>query len=1163
MSEPLLKTRRFLPLFVTQTLGAFNDNLFKNALAVLALFKAAQGGPEIVAMASGIFIAPYLIFSATAGQIADRGEKSRLIRLTKIWEVLLMLAATAGFLTGSLPGLLAVLFGLGVQATFFSPLKYAILPAHLAEHELIAGNGLIEAGTFVGILIGTILGGALILLDSGLQIVSALGLIMALAGLVAAWRIPEAAPEQPGLKADWNLIAATWGVMKQARRNKPVWQALLALSWFWTLGAILIAQFPVIGKDVIQGGSGVVTLLLTMFALGIGFGSVLCARVLKGEVTVRYVPFAALGISIFAWDFAAQCPSLALHAASFPPDGRMTALLGTFVLWRVLVDLVLLAVCGGLFSVPLYATIQERSSPGTRSRMIGANNIANALLIVVGSLIMTAMVRAGMSAPRIIAISAWANLLAVLWMVRIWPRETIRGVLRLYFELGHKVRLHGLENLEGLGERVIYIVNHLSYIDGVLLAICMPEAVPITFVSNVFVARKWWIKYPYRLVDMLLVDPMSAMAVRPMIQAVREGKHLMIFPEGRISRTGALMKIYSGTGMLADKTEAQIVPIHIDGPQWTPLGWLKGLVRLRWFTPFTVAIGKPVRLASPEAQYGRKRREALGRQVQAIMEQSNYAARDIDRPMFRALLDATRIFGRDRIACNDITYNPVSYGRLILGAAVLGRKLAKLTQRTLAAPFAPPPEGMDPGLYAEINRAVRVGVMLPNASGALVTLMALQAFGRVPAMLNVSAGSEAMLDACRAARAKHVVTSRAFIAKAKLEAAVERMERHVTFIWLEDVRAGLTLADKLRGKWDSRFPYRLPGAATRPDVPAAMLFTSGTTGAPKAILLSHRNILANWAQASAVVDFHPGDRVLNAMPMFHSFGLTGGTLLPLLIGACIFFYPSPLHYRMVPEAIYDFDSTIVFGTDTFLNGWARYANDYDFHTVRLVFAGAEKLREATRALYFDRFGIRVMEAYGATETAPALCISSLTNYRRGSVGRVLPGIEARLEKVEDVDGSELWVRGPNVMIGYVHPEAPDVIETPPGGWYDTGDVVTMDAEGFVRIVGRIKRFAKPGGERISLDGCEELVQACWPKTHHAVVAVPDPRKGEALVLVTTQPDATPRTLLDFARARGIGEIMVPRQIRVVDKLPLLGSGKIAYPAIDAMLAEDEARKVAE
>ena len=1158
MLPDLLRARRFLPLFITQTLGALNDNLFKNALAVLALFKASEGGPEIVALASGIFIAPYLLFSATAGQLADRGEKSRLIRFTKIWEVLLMAGAAAGFFTGSLPALLAVLFGLGVQATFFSPLKYAILPAHLGEGELVAGNGLIEAGTFFGILTGTILGGGLILLDGGEEIVSALGLIVAISGLAAAWLVPAAAPEQPELRMDWNIATATWRVMAQARRNRPVWLALLALSWFWTLGAILLSQFPVIGKDVIGGGSAVVTLLLAMFVIGIGFGSVICARVLKGEVTPRYVPFAALGLSIFAWDFAAICPSLAGHG------GDLAALLGTFAMWRALADLALLAACGGLFSVPLYALIQEQSAPGTRSRMIGANNIANAALIVVGALVTTALVRAGVSAPRIIALTAWVNLLAVCWMVAVWPRETARGFTRLYFELVHRVKVRGLENLDGLGDQVIYAVNHLSYLDGILVAACLPGASSITFVSNIFIARHWWVKLAFKLADVLLVDPMSAYSMRTMIAAVKDGRRLMIFPEGRISRTGSLMKVYAGTGMLADKTNAQIVPIHIDGPQWTPLGWLKGLVRLRLFVPFTVTINKPVRLHGPEGLFGRPRRELLGQQVQRVMEQSSFNSRDINRSLFRAVLDAKAIFGAKRIAANDITYTPLSYGRLILGSAVLGRKLAGLTEQTLAAPFAAPPEGMDPALYAEINRAVRVAVMLPNASGALVTMMALQAFGRVPALLNVSAGSESMLDACRAARARYVVSSRNFITKAKLEAVVERMKGHVSFIWLEDVRESLGLAEKLRGKWDSWFPHRLPGANTRPDVPAVMLFTSGTTGSPKAILLSHRNILANWAQVISVVDFNPGDRVLNAMPMFHSFGLTGGTLLPLLIGARIFFYPSPLHYRMVPEAIYDFDTTIVFGTDTFLNGWARYAHVYDFHSVRLVFAGAEKLRDSTRKLYFERFGVRVMEAYGATETSPALAASSITNYRTGSVGRLLPGIESRLEPVEGVEGGSLVVRGPNVMIGSVEAAHPDVIHAPEDGWYDTGDIVTLDDDGFMRIVGRLKRFAKPGGERISLDGCEELAAACWPKGQHAVVALPDERKGEVLVLVTTQQDATVRALLEFARGRGLSEIMVPRQLRLVVKLPLLGSGKINYPGVTRLLVEgSETRAPAE
>ena len=1160
MVPALLKTRRFLPLFLTQSLGALNDNLFKNALAVLALFKLAEGGPALVALAGGIFILPYVLFSATAGQIADRGDKARLIRLTKLFELGLMGLSAVGFLTGSMPALIVVLFGLGCQATFFSPLKYGVLPTYLAESELIAGNGLIEAGTFLGILTGTILGGAFILAGAGAEIVSALGILFAVIGLATAWLVPPAPSSQPDLKIDWNIAAETIRVVKVARASRPIWQATLALSWFWTLGAVLVSQFPVISKDVLDGGSLLVTALLTMFALGIGAGSVMCAGLLKGEVTQRYVPFAALGISVFAYDFASTCPALAHQLAGISlgdETARLWAMLSTFRMWRALIDLALLAMCGGLFSVPLYALIQERSDPAQRSRMIGANNIVNAVGMVAGAAVTAGLATAGMSSPRIIEIVAVLNLLVVGWMVRIWPQDTLRALCRMYFEIFHRIRVTGLENLRGLEGPVIYAVNHLSFVDGILVASAMPGGTPMSFVVNSHIAQKWWAKFVLGAVDTLLVDPGSAYSVREMIAAVEQGRRLVIFPEGRITRTGALMKVYSGSGMVADKTGAQIVSIRIDGPQYSPFGKLARMLPTRWFPRYTVDIYPAKRLSVPEGLTGRPRREILGQALQTMMQKAEYQSRDTGRTLFRAVLDARRDFGGKRIIAEDIAYKPLTYNALVLGAAILGRRLAALTAGAVAAPAAPPPDGMDPALYGEINAGIRVGVMLPNATAALVTLLGLSAFRRVPAMLNFSAGPESMIDACRAARTKTVISSRAFIAKGKLEAAVAQMERHVRFIWLEDVRAGLGLAAKLRGLLDRVFARTLPGARSNPDTVMAILFTSGTTGTPKAVLLSHRNILANGAQLAAVVDFMPSDRVVNAMPMFHSFGLTGGTLLPLLIGAYTFYYPSPLHFRIVPEAIYDADASIIFGTDTFLNGWARFAHEYDFHTVRYAFAGAEKVREPTRKLFSDRFGVRILEAYGATETAPALAINTAMHNRPGSVGRLLPGIETRLVPVEgsDAEGGVLHVRAPNVMIGTVSAEDPDTIQAPEGGWYDTGDVATIDADGYLSIVGRTKRFAKPGGERISMDGCEALASSLWPQAAHAVVAVPDPRKGEALVLVTTQPNATARELLAFARKRGLGEIMVPRIVVEVAKLPLLGSGKTNYPAIQKLIPE--------
>ena len=420
-------------------------------------------------------------------------------------------------------------------------------------------------------------------------------------------------------------------------------------------------------------------------------------------------------------------------------------------------------------------------------------------------------------------------------------------------------------------------------------------------------------------------------------------------------------------------------------------------------------------------------------------------------------------------------------------------------------------------------------------------------------MLNHSAGADAMLAACRAARVRTVITSRTFIEKAKLERVIAAMEGTVKFVWLEDVRAGLGLLAKLRGKIDTWRARALPGANADPAGPAVVLFTSGSEGRPKGVVLSHVNMLANCAQLSAVIDFHGGDIVFNAMPMFHSFGLTGGTVLPLVSGVRMFQYPSPLHYRIVPGLIYDTDATICFGTDTFLAGWARYAHPYDFYAMRYIFAGAEKVREETKRLFADRFGVRILEGYGATETAPALAINTAMHCKAGTVGRLLPGIEARIEPVAGIDnGGRLHVRGPNVMLGYLRESAPGVLEPPEGGEYDTGDIVSVDPLKFVAILARAKRFAKIAGEMVSMTAAETLVASLWPDSRHAVVAIPDARKGEQLLLVTDRRDADPAELLRHARAQGIGEIMVPRNFMHVSEIPLLATGKIDYPAVQAL-----------
>jgi acyl-[acyl-carrier-protein]-phospholipid O-acyltransferase/long-chain-fatty-acid--[acyl-carrier-protein] ligase len=478
---------------------------------------------------------------------------------------------------------------------------------------------------------------------------------------------------------------------------------------------------------------------------------------------------------------------------------------------------------------------------------------------------------------------------------------------------------------------------------------------------------------------------------------------------------------------------------------------------------------------------------------------------------------------------------PLTYNQLLVRAQLLGGLIATQT-----------------------GRGEVVGVMLPNAIACVATLFALQAYGRVPAMLNYTLGEKSLLASCQAALIRRIYTSERFVVAAKLEHLVAKLREVATVVYLEDLREKITPWLKVKSAAASRVAsllYRRKRVV--PDEPAIVLFTSGSEGLPKGVVLSHSNVLANREQTAARVDFSSQDVILNALPMFHSFGLTVGTLLPLLSGMRTFFYPSPLHYRIVPEMAYDVNATIMFGTNTFLAGYARFAHPYDFYSVRYVFAGAEKLKDETRRTWTDKFGVQVFEGYGTTEASPGLATNTPIDTRVGTVGRFLPGIEYALDPVPGVEGGRLSVRGPNIMLGYFKHDKPGVIQPPATergpGWYDTGDIVTIDADGFITIQGRAKRFAKIGGEMISLTAVEELATRTWPEAQHACVSLPDFQKGEQLILVTTREGAQRAELSARARADGMSELHVPKRILPVEKIPLLGSGKADYPAVHALV----------
>jgi acyl-[acyl-carrier-protein]-phospholipid O-acyltransferase/long-chain-fatty-acid--[acyl-carrier-protein] ligase len=770
---------------------------------------------------------------------------------------------------------------------------------------------------------------------------------------------------------------------------------------------------------------------------------------------------------------------------------------------------------------------------------VAANNAVNAAFMITGAVIVGLAAAAGMSAPRALEGLALLNLVAVAWIIRAMPNALLRPIFRAYFAVFHRVHVTGLQNYQDAGDRVVIVSNHMSFLDAILLSTLLPDGP--SFAIHTAQLRNPIVRIGSSTVRLFPVDITNPYSIKTMIAAVRDhGEKLIVFPEGRISQTGALMKIFEGAGVVADKAGAKILPITIEGTQFSRFSRMQGKLRLRWFPRITITIHPAVSITPPNAAElaPRARREVVGRALQTLMAETSFQAKPIEKTLLTAFLDASAAHGGKTLILEDINREPISFNRVLLGAALLGRKLT---------------QGTAPGSH--------IALMMPNANAHFVAFLGLSAFARIPAMLNFSAGAEGMLSACAAAQITTVISSRAFVEKAKLSKVVERMAQSVRFIWLEDIRAGITLADKLRAKWDSLRPNTLPGVAVAPTAPALVLFTSGSEGVPKGVVLSHRNILANCAQLASVIDFNPADRVFTALPMFHSFGLAAGTLLPVLAGVRTFLYPSPLHYRIVPALIYDTDATICFGTDTFLNGWAKYAHPYDFYRMRYIFAGAERVRDETKKLFAERFGVRVLEGYGATETSPVLAMNTAMHTRPGTVGRLLPGIETRLDPVPGVPaGGRLSVRGPNVMLGYLRATAPGVLEAPQDGWYDTGDITDLSPDGFLSITGRAKRFAKIAGEMASMTAAEALVASLWPDDHHAVIAIPDPRKGEALLLVTTRAHPDIAALLAHARARGAAEIAVPRAMLVVGAIPLLATGKVDYPAVQRLA---EARTAAQ
>ncbi len=705
----------------------------------------------------------------------------------------------------------------------------------------------------------------------------------------------------------------------------------------------------------------------------------------------------------------------------------------------------------------------------------------------------------------------------------------LASILRFISKILFRVEVRGLENVPAENGLLI-VANHESFLDGLLLCIFLPKKA--TFVVHTSTFKKWAFRQALRLTRHVEVDTANPIAMKKVIKLLEAGENVVVFPEGRVTATGEIQKVYDGPGFIAGKTGATVLPVRIDGAGESYYGRLARHQLKRLFPRVTLTVLPTTSIVMPKATNrsfptARQRRRIAGEGMRSVMQKMLFQAQK-SRTLFEAFLDAVDKFGSDYKLIEDLNEVEETYQNVLKKSLALGRIVTKVSSPN------------------EV-----VGVLMPNITNTVALILGMSAFNRVPAMINYTAGTAGMQNSCTAADVKTVITSRKFIETAKLEEAIADL-KDLNLLYLEDLRADFGVVDRA---WLIGYALHYPRAvmeSSSPEEPAVVLFTSGSEGKPKGVVHSHKSILTNIAQIMAVLDFNPTDKFMMVLPIFHAFGFTG-SMLPVLNGIKIHLFPSPLQYKVIPEIIYDRGCTVFFATSTFLANYAKYAHPYDFYKLRIVIAGAEKLNDEVRKIYTEKFGIRILEGYGATECAPVLSANTPMANLNGSVGQFIPGLEHKLESVPGIHtGGLLHVRGENVMKGYYLFDNPGVLYPPEDGWYNTGDIVEVDAQGFIHIKGRVKRFAKVAGEMVSLEVVEKIANTAAPEHQHAASTQTDAQRGENIILFTTDPTLKREDLQIVAKNLGNPEIAIARKIVRITELPLLGTGKTDYVTLKQM-----------
>lgn len=695
------------------------------------------------------------------------------------------------------------------------------------------------------------------------------------------------------------------------------------------------------------------------------------------------------------------------------------------------------------------------------------------------------------------------------------------------FKLLYRIDDRSMRTANKAPAPVVYAVVHESRLDPALMLSLLPRDT-LHILDDASAASNWL--EPWRaLARTIVFNSEHVFVSRRLVRVLKGRGRLAVYLPDDVEPDAKTLRLFRAVARIALRADARVVPIRIAGARYSPFSLTPPDRAPRSLLPnLAITALEPLTIAELQALSGAPTTASnalFDRLAEARLASTGTGA---GAGLFNAIRDAADRFGPSRVIVEDVVSGALTYRRLLIAGRVIGKRVAAITR--LGEP---------------------VGLMLPNANGLAASLAGLFSAGRVATMINYTAGTANVAAGAQAAGLRRILSSRVFVEKAGLAAEIQALNgTGAEIVWLEDLRDGAAWVEKAL----AAVLWRKPIARQDGSSPAVILFTSGSEGTPKPVVLSHRNLAANVAQVESRIAMSPRDRILNVLPAFHSFGLTGGTILPMITGVRLFLYPSPLHYRLIPQTARKWRPTAMFGTDTFLAAYARSAEEGDFSSLRFAVAGGEPVKPETRREWRARFGAEIVEGFGVTETAPVIAVNTASHSREGTVGRLLPGMRVRLEAVEGIaEAGRLFVSGPNVMLGMIGAGGIGDLQAPSGGWHDTGDIVSFDREGFMTIRGRAKRFAKIAGEMVSLGAVEMLVQALWPEERHAVVALPDRRRGERIVLVTTAERADPAALRRHGKQAGVTELALPAEIVKVDDLPLLGSGKTDYPAVTRLV----------